>query len=47
MILLHLRQNTTYSVSDPIAHYVGHGIHFKYDVRLKQNGGDFVIRELF
>jgi hypothetical protein len=47
MILIHLRQNTTYRVSDPIAHYVGHGIHFKYDVRLKQNGGDFVIRELF
>jgi hypothetical protein len=47
MILIHLRQNTTYRVSDLIAHYVGHGTHYKYDVRLKQNGGDFFIRELF
>jgi len=39
------KQTTTYRVSDLIAHYVGHGIHYKYDVRLKQNGGDFIIRD--
>ena len=39
------KQNTTYRVSDLIAHYVGHGTHYKYDVRLKQNGSNLIIRE--
>jgi hypothetical protein len=40
------KQNTTYRVSDHIAHYVSHEIDFKHDVRLEQNGGAFVIGEL-